>query len=101
MSDGASIEHNPSEERFPGAHFLDRMVSQREGIANCARCGGDHEALDWFVFSRPVPTRYGMYRAWATCPQTADPILFEIQEVREPGPDTLCSASAPDADARG
>lgn len=65
--------------RSPGEHYMDRMIAEREGLAGCARCFGTHKELDWKRFQRPAPSAGGQYTAWATCPTTGDPILFEIQ----------------------
>lgn len=50
---------------------------------NCARCGGEHEGLQFKAFEQPFQPkeavdRYGkqiVWSAWATCPVTGDPIL--------------------------
>lgn len=60
-----------------------RMIAEPEGVAGCARCGGTHETLDWKRFDRPAPSDEGTYTAWATCPTSGDPILFEVREVQQ------------------
>lgn len=82
--------------RSPGDEYLDRIIAERSGHTNCARCGGTHEELAWkrFELQPGPPSDGGFYRAWALCPTTGDPIMFEIQEVQEPSPDPGCAASA-------
>lgn len=96
MSAGAGVWKSP-DDRSPGDDYLDRIISERSGHENCARCGGTHEELDWkrFALQPGPPSNAGSYRAWAMCPTTGDPILFEIQVVAEDGPDEGCEATAP------
>lgn len=65
----------------PATVYQERMITEHEGVAGCARCGGTHERLDWKAFDRPAPSDSGQYTAWAPCPASGDPILFEVQEV--------------------
>lgn len=58
-----------------------RMIADHDGVTGCARCGGTHERLDWKAFDRSAPSDAGRYTAWATCPTSGDPILFEAREV--------------------
>lgn len=45
-------------------------------VGGCARCGDDHEDLDEIAFWRPSEDADGVWRWWATCPTTGDPILI-------------------------
>jgi hypothetical protein len=67
----------------PATVYLAKMIAEREGVAGCARCGGTHQYLDWKAFDRPVPSDSGQYTAWARCPTTGDPIMFDVQEAVE------------------
>jgi hypothetical protein len=96
MSAGAGVvQGEPG--RSPGDSYIDQMIAGRDGLENCARCGGTHALLYWKRFTRPAPSDHGQYRAWATCPSTGEPILFEIQVVRDVSPDPGVNATAPDA----
>lgn len=66
-------------ERSAADYYLDRLIAAKTGFEGCARCGGTHEELNWKRFDRPPPSDSGQYTAWATCPTTGDPILFEVQ----------------------
>lgn len=67
----------------PATVYQARMIAEHEGVAGCARCGGTHERLDWKAFDQPPPSDSGRYTAWALCPTSGDPILFEVQVVAD------------------
>lgn len=43
-----------------------------EPVTGCARCGGEHESVEWHRF-QDKPS--GRHTHWGTCPTTGDPIL--------------------------
>jgi hypothetical protein len=71
---------------LPASAYQAIMISEREGVSGCARCGGTHGHLDWKPFARPVPSDAGQYTAWAMCPTSGDPIMFEVQQVEDEAP---------------
>lgn len=79
---GAGVVKLPEGET-PATAYQSQMIAEHEGVAGCARCGGTHENLDWKAFGNSPPSDAGKYTAWAACPVTGDPILFEVQEVIE------------------
>lgn len=72
-----------TDDRAPGRAYQERMIAVGEGLDGCARCGGVHERLAWKAFERPAPSDGGVYTAWAPCPTSGDPILFEIRTASE------------------
>lgn len=62
---------------------IDRLIRDKPGLENCARCGGSHESLDWHAFSN-VP-EYGEYeiKGWAMCPTKWEPILFSVMHAKD------------------
>lgn len=52
----------------------------RNNVRGCARCGEDHPPLDVVAFWRPFEDADGVWRWWATCPTTGDPILISNAE---------------------
>jgi hypothetical protein len=57
-------------------------VALSSGLANCARCGGDHpDRLEWRRFGRPVVIdERTWFSHWAPCPSTGEPILLQQQK---------------------
>lgn len=56
-------------------------------VRNCARCGMNHQAVQFFPFiQRPPDATH-----WAMCPNNAEPILMRVAEVATAttGPMTL------------
>lgn len=51
-------------------------------LRHCARCGGDHDDLQYKRFVNPIGDEEGVWAWWATCPTTGDPIL--MRELSEP-----------------
>ena len=50
-------------------------------IYNCARCGNDHENLEFVRFQRPIEDRDGRtWEWWATCPVNGDPVLMHAEQ---------------------
>lgn len=48
-------------------------------IKSCARCGGDHEALEFKPFTQLVNAPSGtVYKWWALCPTNGEPILMRV-----------------------
>jgi hypothetical protein len=48
-------------------------------IKNCARCGEDHELLDFKLLSNPIAE----WTHFSICPKTDEPILLEIVETED------------------
>lgn len=46
------------------------------GVADCPRCGQDHESI-WFA---PLDNPIGEWEFWAPCPTTHQPILGKLTE---------------------
>lgn len=42
--------------------------------ASCARCGGDHQKLDFRRLARPS----GEHTHWARCPYLGEPVMLKI-----------------------
>jgi len=50
-------------------------------VNSCARCGEDHEQIEFKKFVRPVEDSDGtLWNWWGFCPRTLDPILMTIYE---------------------
>jgi len=48
----------------------------KTGVGRCARCGEDHEAIQWFRITRPIEDTDGtVWDEWGACPTTGEPIL--------------------------
>lgn len=57
-------------------------LTTHQTIYNCARCGKDHEDLEFVRFQRPVEDRDGRtWEWWAHCPTNHDPILMHAEQV--------------------
>lgn len=49
-------------------------------VRACARCGRDHERIEFKAFKHaPIEASH-----WATCPRTGEPLLMQFE--REPAP---------------
>lgn len=47
-------------------------------VFHCARCGQDHESVEFKQFQQPVEDADGtVWGYWGTCPVTGDPILMK------------------------
>lgn len=46
-------------------------------VRNCARCGMNHEYVQFFPFINCPPDA----THWGTCPNNAEPILMQVQQV--------------------
>jgi len=55
-------------------------ASGQHTITNCARCGKNHEDLEFEVLARPAPSGDLEYTAWAPCPTNGQPVLMETLE---------------------
>jgi hypothetical protein len=44
-------------------------------IENCARCGEDHDDIQFEKFVRPIDLGAVKFEAWAPCPTTGQPII--------------------------
>lgn len=59
-------------------HFKEMKVD----IEDCARCCKDHLGLEVRAFKNPIKEggRYAtFYRYWASCPNTDEPIVFNLK----------------------
>jgi hypothetical protein len=52
--------------------------SFESSVKHCARCGEDHEEVQFEPFTRFVPDPDGDYTQWALCPTTGEPILLRF-----------------------
>lgn len=92
MSAGAGAEQHPPG-MDPATAYLDTLIAGHVGQKGCARCGSDHERLDWKRFAIPVDvTETEQFIGWATCPTSGDPILLWVQSPAIEGPDPGVSA---------
>lgn len=53
-------------------------------IKNCARCGEDHDLVEFSKFKKPIPEHVSvrkmkMWTHWAMCPKTNEPILLLVK----------------------
>lgn len=46
-------------------------------VIGCARCGNDHEAIEFKRFEIPIKDDDGLWEYWALCPVSGDPILLK------------------------
>ena len=51
------------------------LETLRGQVCNCARCGEDHDEIQWRPF-----TKSDKYTYWAMCPNLYEPILLTIEE---------------------
>lgn len=57
-------------------------------IRDCARCGQDHEQLEFKSLTRPVEYHgESIYQLWALCPVSGEPILMRVEVERKLYPD--------------
>jgi hypothetical protein len=50
-------------------------------VKRCARCGKDHDHIEFAKFDEPVKDSDGTkWNYWATCLNTGDPILMRVEE---------------------
>jgi hypothetical protein len=47
-------------------------------VGFCARCGEDHEGLEFKLFTHVVDDMDGPWTHWALCPTNGEPILMKI-----------------------
>lgn len=48
-------------------------------VRNCARCGGDHNELEWEELERPIEDNDGIeWTHWCPCPKNGQPILCRM-----------------------
>lgn len=47
-------------------------------VINCARCGHDHEQLEFKPFKNPVENHPAPLTHWALCPKLEEPILLAL-----------------------
>ena len=56
-------------------HFPESRATADGTLAECPRCGQEHEGLIYKPFTRPT----GLLHEWAPCPVNGEPILVTIQ----------------------
>jgi hypothetical protein len=49
-------------------------------VRNCARCGGDHDGIEWRLLTRPIIENDAIvgrieWNQWCPCPTNGEPIL--------------------------
>ena len=56
-------------------------------VKHCARCGENHQAVAFEVLKNPIRIENAamlrVFMHWAACPITKEPILLEIQLIKE------------------
>ena len=45
-------------------------------VRGCARCGGDHNELEWELLERPIVDSGVIWTHWCACPANGQPILM-------------------------
>lgn len=51
------------------------LITRLDG---CARCGGDHEDLNFQRLDQPMEISGVQFTHWGTCPETGSPILLRV-----------------------
>ena len=49
-------------------------------VRSCARCGQDHEKLEFKLLTNPIPDGDFYWTHWASCPTNGEPVLLYIFE---------------------
>ncbi len=49
-------------------------------LINCARCGGNHDCIEWERLERPVEDDDGLFEYWSPCPTNGQPILMQVKD---------------------
>lgn len=51
-------------------------------IHNCARCGQNHEDLEFLLFENPIEDTDGtVWNYWSVCPTNNEPILLKVKQI--------------------
>jgi hypothetical protein len=56
------------------------LRSMTVSVKNCARCGRDHDRVNFERFTRPVEIENEIFKYFGMCPQTDEPILMRVEE---------------------
>lgn len=48
-------------------------------FADCSRCGGEHENLDFLRLDPPMDVGGVLFTHWALCPTNENPILLKVE----------------------
>lgn len=58
--------------------YLKEIVATSK-VKKCARCGEDHERVEWHKFDKSVWDEDGEWTHWGQCPTTCDPIMMRFE----------------------
>lgn len=58
--------------------------TMKVSIQYCARCGQDHDGLEFQLLTHPMNDSDGIRNYWAPCPTNGEPILMRILQVTKP-----------------
>lgn len=67
-------------------------------INNCARCGLDHDNLEFEELEHSCPSDDEAYTHWAGCPTNGQPVMLEIVETDSDEVELFRSSDDPDLD---
>lgn len=63
---------------------MSKPVDYKSNVGHCARCGQDHDEVEWFKFDRAIDDHEdggGEWTHWGICPNSGDPILMRFEKV--------------------
>lgn len=56
------------------------LRSMTVSVTNCARCGRDHDKVDFERFTKPINIEDEMFKYFGMCPTLNEPILMRVEE---------------------
>lgn len=62
----------------------DWTAYMRISVRGCARCGQNHDNLEFHPLTRAMSDSEGQWTHWAACPTNGEPILMKVQETARP-----------------
>ena len=54
-------------------------------VTNCARCGKNHDGIEFKKLKKPAIADKTVYRYFAHCPETKEPLLMRILKIKTKG----------------
>ncbi len=61
-------------------HGFGKTKPKLTAVIGCARCGGDHNPLEYMAFTKPIVVGNQTFSHYAICPTLEEPILVEVKE---------------------
>ena len=79
-ADRPDVDPNRAGDRLSPGRVLVGVITMKVDVQRCARCGEDHQAMEFNRFDTPLDEEW---THWALCPVRHEPVVLKIVDTED------------------